>query len=94
MATSTTPQPGAVWAEAGYGGRIGGRRGFGQGWHYRSLADRVLAGLRQGGRIVLVTGHPPVNLSSLAAALTEATAGKHTVSARDCVWGRIQRAGA
>jgi hypothetical protein len=52
--------------------------------HYRSLADRVLAGLRQGGRIVLVTGDPPVNLSSLAAALTEATAGKHTVLAIAC----------
>ena len=52
--------------------------------HYRSLADRVLAGLRQGGRIVLVTGDPPVNLSSLATALTEATAGKHTVLAIVC----------
>ena len=52
--------------------------------HYRSLADRVLAGLRQGGRIVLVTGDPPVNLSSLSAALTEATAGKHTVLAIAC----------
>ena len=52
--------------------------------HYRSLADRVLAGLRQGGRIVLVTGDPPVNLSSLAAAMTEATAGKHTVLAIAC----------
>src|SRR5260370_26201935 len=52
--------------------------------HYRSLADRVLAGLRQGGRIVLVTGDPPVNLSSLAAALTEATAGKHPVLAIAC----------
>ena len=52
--------------------------------HYRSLADRVLAGLRQGGRIVLVTGDPPVNLSSLAAALTEPTAGKHTVLAIAC----------
>ena len=52
--------------------------------HYRSLADRVLGGLRQGGRIVLVTGDPPVNLSSLAAALTEATAGKHTVLAIAC----------
>ena len=52
--------------------------------HYRSLADRVLAGLRQGGRIVLVTGDPPVNLSSLAAALTEATAGTHTVLAIVC----------
>ena len=52
--------------------------------HYRSLADRVLAGLRQGVRIVLVTGDPPVNLSSLAAALTEATAGKHTVLAIAC----------
>src|SRR5215472_4248456 len=52
--------------------------------HYHSLADRVLAGLRQGGRIVLVTGDPPVNLSSLAAALTEATAGKHTVLAIAC----------
>ena len=52
--------------------------------HYRSLADRVLAGLRQGSRIVLVTGDPPVNLSSLAAALTEATGGKHTVLAIAC----------
>jgi hypothetical protein len=33
---------------------------------------------------VLVTGDPPVNLSSLAAALTEATAGKHTVLAIAC----------
>src|ERR1700722_3474889 len=52
--------------------------------HYRSLADRVLAGLRQGGRIVLVTGDPPVNLSSLAPALTEATAGKQPVLAIAC----------
>ena len=52
--------------------------------HYRSLADRVLAGLRQGGRIVLVTEDPPVNPSRLAAALTEATAGKHTVLAIAC----------
>ena len=52
--------------------------------HYRSLADRVLAGLRQGGRIVLVTEDPPVNPSRLAAALTEATAGIHTVLAIAC----------
>src|ERR1700719_565738 len=52
--------------------------------HYRSLADRVLAGLRQGGRIVRVAGDPPETLSSLAAALTEATAGKHTVLAIAC----------
>jgi len=52
--------------------------------HYRSLADRVLAGLRQGGRIVLVTEDPPVNSSRLVAALTEATAGKHTVLAIAC----------
>ena len=65
----------------------GGQAGydyFADEQHYRSLADRVLAGLRQGGRIVLVTGDPPVNLSSLAAALTEATAGKHTVLAIAC----------
>jgi hypothetical protein len=65
----------------------GGQAGydyFADEQHYRSLADRVLAGLRQGGRIVLVTGDPPVNLSSLAAALTEATAGKHTVLAITC----------
>ena len=52
--------------------------------HYRSLADRVLAGLRQGGRIVLVTEDPPVNPSRLAAALTEATAGINTVLAIAC----------
>ena len=65
----------------------GGQAGydyFADEQHYRSLADRVLAGLRQGGRIVLVTGDPPVHLSSLAAALTEATAGKHTVLAIAC----------
>ena len=65
----------------------GGQAGydyFADEQHYRSLADRVLAGLRQGGRIVLVTGDPPVNLPSLAAALTEATAGKHTVLAIAC----------
>ena len=33
---------------------------------------------------MLVTGDPPVNLSSLAAALTEAAAGKHTVLAIAC----------
>ena len=33
---------------------------------------------------MLVAGDPPVNLSSLAAALTEATAGKHTVLAIAC----------
>jgi hypothetical protein len=52
--------------------------------HYRSLADRVLAGLRQGGRIVLVTEDSPISPSRLAAALTEATAGKHTVLAIAC----------
>jgi hypothetical protein len=57
---------------------------FADDQHYRSLADRVLAGLRQGGRIVLVTADPPVNPSRLAAALTEATAGKHTVLAIAC----------
>ena len=65
----------------------GGQAGydyFADEQHYRSLADRVLAGLRQGGRIVLVTGAPPVNLPSLAAALTEATAGKHTMLAIAC----------
>ena len=57
---------------------------FADDQHYRSLADRVLAGLRQGGRIVLVTADPPVNPSRLTAALTEATAGKHTVLAIAC----------
>jgi TPR repeat protein len=57
---------------------------FADDQHYRSLADRVLAGLPQGGRIVLVTADPPVNPSRLAAALTEATAGKHTVLAIAC----------
>jgi hypothetical protein len=52
--------------------------------HFRSLADRVLDGLRQGGRIVLVTEDPPVNPSRLAAALTKATARKHTVLAIAC----------
>jgi hypothetical protein len=69
-------RPFAVW-QAGYDY-------FADDQHYRSLADRVLAGLRQGGRIVLVTADPPVNPSRLAAALTEATAGKHTVLAIAC----------
>jgi hypothetical protein len=57
---------------------------FADDQHYRSLADRALAGLRQGGRILLVTADPPVNPSRLAAVLTEATAGKHTVLAIAC----------
>ena len=57
---------------------------FADDQHYRSLADRVLAGLRQGGRIVLVTADPPINPSRFAAALTEATARKHTVLAIAC----------
>src|SRR4029077_11420120 len=57
---------------------------FADDQHYRSLTGRVLAGLRQGGRIVLVTADTPVNPSMLAAALTEATAGKHTVLAIAC----------
>ena len=57
---------------------------FADDQHYRSLTDRALAGLRQGGRIVLVTADPPVNPSRLAAVLTEATAGKHTVLAIAC----------
>ena len=48
--------------------------------HYRSLADRVLAGLRQGGRIVLVTGDPPVNLSSLSAARMQQVPLKFTAA--------------
>jgi hypothetical protein len=52
--------------------------------HYGSLAGRVIAGLRQGGRIALVTGDPSINPLSLAMSLTEATAGKHTVLAIAC----------
>jgi hypothetical protein len=69
----------ALPASRPFAGRQAGYDYLADEQHYRSLADRVLAGLRQGGRIVLVTGDPPVNLSSLAAALTEVTAGKHTV---------------
>ena len=57
---------------------------FADDQHYRSLAERVLAVLRQGGRIVLVTADPPINPSRFAAALTEATARKHTVLAIAC----------
>jgi hypothetical protein len=52
--------------------------------HYGSLAGRVLAGLRQGCRIALVTGDPPISPLSLATAFTRATAGKHTVLAIAC----------
>ena len=57
---------------------------FADDQHYRSLAERVLAGLRQGGRIGLVTADPPINPSRFAATLTEATARKHTVVAIAC----------
>jgi hypothetical protein len=52
--------------------------------HYSFLAARVVAGLRQGGRIALVTGDSPISPLSLATALTEATAGKHSVVAICC----------
>ena len=52
--------------------------------HYSSLADRVVAGLWHGGRIALIIGDPPISPLSLATALTEATAGKHTVLAIAC----------
>src|SRR5215471_18144206 len=52
--------------------------------HYGSVAGRVIGELRQGGRIALVTGDPPINPLSLATALIEATSGKHTVLAIAC----------
>jgi len=52
--------------------------------HYGSVADRVFGELRQGGRIALVTGDPPINPLSLAMALTEATSGKRSVLAIAC----------
>jgi hypothetical protein len=64
-----------------------GRAGYGyfaDAQHYGSLAGRILAGLQQGGRIALVTGDPPTNPLSLATALTEAAAGKHTVLTIAC----------
>ena len=57
---------------------------FAEQQHYGSLASRVVAGLWHGGRIALIIGEPPISPLSLATALTEATAGKHTVLAIAC----------
>src|ERR1700758_4253829 len=61
-----------------------GHEYFADEQHYGSVAGRILAELRQGGRVALVPRHPPINPLSLATALTEATSGKRTVLAIAC----------
>jgi hypothetical protein len=67
--------------------RVGAEAGsdyFTSHTHYQSLARRIVAALRSGGRFVLVTGDPPSNSQALSQALTNVVGSRFVVIGIPC----------